>query len=620
MVRLGQRGAWLCLVGVVIALSGGTVMISSLLHHAPCPIEQLDRISRSETGGKQRGVAPESKGATATATIHWPALEVDLPGGALGLVSAKSGVRTEPRHYSVPSWSTSDAQRTWNSPPTDELALPRSTVQWDSDTHEGDTGLNARRLCVQKHLFRAMGADAPLAYFVQGCDYSPLYDFEGWAERTGCGSEPVNGVLRYHVAWTGPYEHVREDLDALINSFLTTQDTSRSRLTFWLIETDPNPLDAFQKSHSGHKAVEFLRADMSVLAAGTAMDGLPDFLELDWNTVKKGPRWRANLFRVLILHVHGGVWVDTDSLFLRDVRPLVEFAGEFASKLTMSHYYNNNVMALRAGSALGAKMIEDIVATPFQKGERHYCKHVGPPCYPKWTWNHGLIQLAVRNQRGIVIFPTQFTDPAYACFPPWLLAKSGGMPMRDFAIDEIAQFIRGAFVLHTRAYNADKPINPKSNYGRLYSLAAKGAASSLEVSSDLVPLKPRNREQFEDILRRRGNEVNVVDPAFIPRGDKNFVLLKSASTGNCVDARRGVKGETFGGFPTLQATGNCAKTQKKFNETVVYMWYPEWGYLRPAHREPGRILCVDAMAYTIYPPKDITWTVAPQMITCKADR
>ena len=68
------------------------------------------------------------------------------------------------------------------------------------------------------------------------------------------------------------------------------------------------------------------------------MDGRAEFLQVDWSTVKKGPRWKANMFRVLVLHQQGGVWVDTDTVFLRDVRPLVEFCGELASKLTMSLY------------------------------------------------------------------------------------------------------------------------------------------------------------------------------------------------------------------------------------------------------------------------------------------
>jgi hypothetical protein len=505
----------------------------------------------------------------------------------------------------------------WKPPPVTEAEGPIFLDEWDLSTKQGVLG---RRNCVQKHIQAKLGMDKPSGYFVRGCDFSPLYDFDKWSEATGCGIEPIVGKLRYHVAWTGPYAHVREDLDGLVDSWLTTQDLARSRFTFWLIETDPDPTDPFQNKYKD--LIEFKRAEMSGMAVGTALEGRSDFLELDWTTVKKGPRWRANLFRILILHKYGGLWVDTDSLFLRDLRPLVEFAGEFASKLTMSMYYNNNVMALQKGSSIGAEMINDVAATPFQEGERKYCKYVGSPCYPKWTWNHGLIQLAVRKNRGIVVFPTQFTDPAYACFPEWLLAKSGGMPMHKFAMEETMEFIRGAFVLHTRAYNADKPINPRSNYGMLYHRAKIEASKRKSDPSDLVPLPPRNLLTKSALLQKRGDTVDVVDPGFIPRGPLEFVLLKT-DAGNCIDARRGVRGQTFGGFPELSATGDCAKAQKsKFNETVVFMWQSKWGYLRPAHREPGRVLCVDALPLNIYPPlaRNNNWTSSPQMITCNPNR
>ena len=192
--------------------------------------------------------------------------------------------------------------------------------------------------------------------------------------------------------------------------------------------------------------------------------------------------------------------------------------------------------------------------------------------------------------------------------------------MRDFNVFEITEFIRGAFTLHTRAYNADKPINPKSNYGRLYKLAREGAARAESGPAPLVRLEPRDAEKKKALLQRRGDAVNVVDPGFVPPGAKEYVLL--SIEGRCVDAPRGVKGQSFGGFPTLQLTGNCEKAQqKKFNETVVYIWQPEHGYLRPAHREPGRVLCIDARSISIFPvAKDSFWNLAPQMITCKPDR
>lgn len=233
---------------------------------------------------------------------------------------------------------------------------------WDLSSQEG---ILQRRACVQQRLFDAIGLDRPEAYFVQGCDYPPLYEFEQWAGSSCCGSEPVSGVLEYHTAWTGPYEHVKEDLEALFDSFLATQNLQTSRFTFWLIETDPNEKDPLQRKYGGvaNNVIQFRRADLAKVAEGTPMEGNQEFVDLDWTAVKKGPRWRANLFRIMLLYKHGGIWVDTDTLFLRDLRPMYEFAGEFATKLTMSHYYNNNLMGLRKQSSLGRRMIEDIVVS-----------------------------------------------------------------------------------------------------------------------------------------------------------------------------------------------------------------------------------------------------------------
>lgn len=315
-----------------------------------------------------------------------------------------------------------------------------------------------------------------------------------------------------------------------MDSFLMTQNTSSAKLIFWILDAEPNSTDPFQNKYSDVDSIEFRKGDLADAAIGTFMEGNKDFIDLDWPSVKKGPRWKANIFRVLVCHKYGGIWVDTDTVLLRDLRPLFEFAGEFATKLTMSLYYNNNFMGLRKGSLLGARMIRDIVATPYNSDSKAYCRHVGNPCYPKWTWNHGLIQMSVREKRGIVIFPTQFSDPAYGCFPPWLLGASGGFPMRDYNIDEVLEFIRGAFVLHTRAYKTDKPVPQNSNYGRIYNIVSKGAKAS---HCDPVPVVHVHRRTdvenaaLAELFERRGEYDNIVDPPFLPRTPRVPVLLKN---------------------------------------------------------------------------------------------
>lgn len=44
---------------------------------------------------------------------------------------------------------------------------------------------------------------------------------------------------------------------------------------------------------------------------------------------------------------------------------------------------------------------------------------------------------------------------------------SGGKPQKN-PIEDVLELIRGAFVLHTRGYNVPKPLEPTSNFARLY--------------------------------------------------------------------------------------------------------------------------------------------------------
>ena len=154
-----------------------------------------------------------------------------------------------------------------------------------------------RRDCVQAHLYGAMGLDTLREYYVLGCDAPVLADFEGWAEATGCGREPLEGPLLIHTAWSGPMGKVEEDFVALFDSFLATQDTAQTKFVFWLIDTDPDPAQRLQRRYGGVRngAIEFRRANLVDFVEGTALAGRDEFLKLDWDSFKdnKGPRWKV---------------------------------------------------------------------------------------------------------------------------------------------------------------------------------------------------------------------------------------------------------------------------------------------------------------------------------------
>ena len=90
-------------------------------------------------------------------------------------------------------------------------------------------------------------------YFLIGCNKEPVWGFNEWAAMVGCGIEPLDGPLLIHTAWTGSLDgtltkkgSVRRDVEALIDSFLVSQDTSRAKLIVWWMDRDPDPEDPLE--------------------------------------------------------------------------------------------------------------------------------------------------------------------------------------------------------------------------------------------------------------------------------------------------------------------------------------------------------------------------------------
>ena len=59
-----------------------------------------------------------------------------------------------------------------------------------------------------------------------------------------------SSTLAYHTAWTGPIDKYVTEFAALLDSWLMTQDTSRSTFHFWWMDRDPDPNDPFLKHYT----------------------------------------------------------------------------------------------------------------------------------------------------------------------------------------------------------------------------------------------------------------------------------------------------------------------------------------------------------------------------------
>eukprot|EP00040_Diaphanoeca_grandis_P003765 m.25830 g.25830 ORF g.25830 m.25830 type:complete len:718 (+) comp15181_c0_seq2:313-2466(+) len=467
-----------------------------------------------------------------------------------------------------------------------------------------------RRKCAQNALYDVLGFDYNEAYFIMGCNTPALTDFDAWVENTGCGTEPFEGTLIYHTAWTGPLDKYRVEFAALLDSWLMTQDTANSEFYFWFMDTVPPANDELINRYEklGEGKIKFRKVDLHMLAEGTCLENKHGYLNAtvpeNWKDLRvMGPKEKADLTRILLLNHFGGIWLDTDDVLLRDLRPMYEFAGEFATRLTMSFYFNNNVLGIRKQSELSQGLVEIVCALPYSRDTGNYCRVVGEYCYPKWYWNHGVFQIAERNNLGAVAYPMSFTDPAYGCYPPMLLSGSGGQEIRNWELDEVLELIRGAFVLHTRGYNARKPLHPKSNFAKLYALAKEGAEKKDPTPIALIPTKartPQEQEKYESIYARM--KPTHVEPPFQPPPPWKLIQLQTVQDEElCLFAERSAG--SYGKLSTAEAVTKCANEDElktlsnpfpKYYERHTWQWHYESGYIRPAIREPGRVYCLDS--------------------------
>lgn len=167
------------------------------------------------------------------------------------------------------------------------------------------------------------------------------YSFASTIPSTPLQGQTLPEHTIYHLYWRSDLQPLGPRQTALIKSILTSQDAQRSRVVLWT--NDPDKLyqdpqlveikeyatrqytqslvDATDPSTSTtlpRFSVEGL--DLHALAKGTAMDS-NTLLE---SALDKRAWIDGDLVRVLVLYNHGGVWVDMDTLILRDIRPLTE--------------------------------------------------------------------------------------------------------------------------------------------------------------------------------------------------------------------------------------------------------------------------------------------------------
>lgn len=218
------------------------------------------------------------------------------------------------------------------------------------------------------------------------------------ASRTSIGTCP-GPIIPYHVYWSGP---ATWRVEVFIKAYLYTQNLPCSRLWLWLdADRTPNAVDKMLTSDPLFaRFLPFvMRGDIKLMnwkfpsrmplpsefdntdgfgyyknrgspnshGETAVADGIiEDANGQQWVTLTPKqmtffPQAISDAVRFIILHLHGGVYLDMDVLMLRDMRPLLlpkvhDFAERWAAH---SHPgdYNTAIMSLSANTSLSTYLL-----------------------------------------------------------------------------------------------------------------------------------------------------------------------------------------------------------------------------------------------------------------------
>ncbi|KAK1229979.1 hypothetical protein PQX77_006942 [Marasmius sp. AFHP31] len=130
---------------------------------------------------------------------------------------------------------------------------------------------------------------------------------------------PEQQRTQYHTYWRHDLAPFGPRQEWMVKSFFATQNTRTSRLVLWS-NGDLSGNEILSKYLRKYPRAFALKiVDIPRLAVGTELEGSPLLKSEDKKAWLDG-----DLIRLLLLWNYGGVWVDMDSLFTRDLEPLLE--------------------------------------------------------------------------------------------------------------------------------------------------------------------------------------------------------------------------------------------------------------------------------------------------------
>jgi len=196
------------------------------------------------------------------------------------------------------------------------------------------------------------------------------------------------------------YTEVKTDKELeCVKSFLATQNLEKTNLIIWSdYNIEDNPLIQPYKDHISLRVY-----DPRAEAIGTPLEHEHGMLDAS----DEKYYLKSDLFRIMMLHKYGGVWVDMDIVFLRDFKSILdqEYMYQWGSETNFGYQGAcATVLAMKERSEFSFRMI-DVVRTM-------------PPLRDTTVWGKDTFAHLWREWPNFTIFPSTFFNTE------WLISKT----------------------------------------------------------------------------------------------------------------------------------------------------------------------------------------------------
>jgi hypothetical protein len=217
-----------------------------------------------------------------------------------------------------------------------------------------------------------------------------------------------------------------------LKAFLATQDLSKCSLVLW----SDCDLSTNEWVNPFLDRIELRIYDPAKEVRGTPLEPHPRiYTQRDRRVYRDG-----DLFRILVLHNHGGVYADMDTVLLRSLGVFLD--QEFVYQWDKyDDLYAPALMRLQKGSAFAQELLRGVLEIPAGK----------------YNWGRENVKRAIQGGRSISVFPSPFFNTEWQADP-------GFKPFANTPAS--ANLYEGAFAWHWHN-QWDAEIEQGSKFQRL---------------------------------------------------------------------------------------------------------------------------------------------------------